>query len=190
MVHGSASSRYSSDFLSIPGVTFDVNIADPAERIRSYLNTYRKTSADGTFPKGFDDELMREKLEVVSAESSRDKTAAVFLLRAGQSLCNRLGNIHGGAIALIFDMCTTMSAAPLARKGFWEFGGVSRNISVTYLRPAKADRDILVECEVLSMGKRFVTIRGQMRDKESGVLLSVAEHSKASVEFEAADPRI
>ncbi|KAK0387731.1 hypothetical protein NLU13_3976 [Sarocladium strictum] len=182
-----ASRRYPSEFLSIPGVTFDVTIADPAQRIRSYLETYRNTSTKGT---GFDDELMREKLEVVSAESSPDKTAAVFLLRAGQSLSNRLGNIHGGAVALIYDMCTTMSAAPLSRKGFWEFGGVSRNLSVTYIRPAKADRDILVECEVLHMGQRLVTIRGQMRDKESGALLSVAEHSKVSVVFEASNPKI
>ncbi|KAF5566286.1 hypothetical protein FPANT_14137 [Fusarium pseudoanthophilum] len=182
--------RYSSDFLSIPGVPFDIAIADPAQRIRSYLETYRNTSDKGA---GFDDELMREKLQVVSAETSPDnKTAtAVFLLRPGQSLSNRLGNIHGGAIALIYDMCTTMSAAPLSRKGFWEFGGVSRNLSVTYIRPARADRDVLVECQILHMGERFVTIRGQMRDKESGALLSVAEHSKVSVMFEqAAKPKI
>ncbi|CCT72856.1 uncharacterized protein FFB20_14926 [Fusarium fujikuroi] len=177
------SRRYSSDFLSIQGVTFDVTIADPVRRIRSYLEAYRDTSDKGA---GFDDELMRDKLEIVSAETSPDNktAAAVFLLRAGQSLSNRLGNIHGGAVALIYDMCTTMSAAPLSRKGFWEFGGVSRNLSVTYIRPARADRDILVECQVLHIGERFVTIRGQMRDKESGALLSVAEHSKVSVMFE------
>ncbi|KAG4281973.1 hypothetical protein FPRO06_10877 [Fusarium proliferatum] len=180
-----SSRRYSNDLLSIPGITFDVTVADPVLRIRSYLETYRNSSDKGA---GFDDEVMRNNLEVVSAETSPDNktAAAVFLLRAGQSLSNRLGNIHGGAIALLYDMCTTMSAAPLSRKGFWEFGGVSRNLSVTYIRPAPAGREILVECQVLHIGERFVTIRGQMRDKESGALLSVAEHSKASVTFEQA----
>ncbi|KAH7159419.1 putative acyl-coenzyme A thioesterase 13 [Dactylonectria estremocensis] len=133
---------------------------------------------------------MREQLEVVSASVSQGKATAVFLLKGGPNLKNRLGNVHGGAVALIYDMCTTMCAAPVAREGFWQFGGVSRNLSVTYMRPMRADRQVLVECEVLQIGARLATIRGQMRDKETGNLLSVAEHNKASIEFAAPKTKV
>lgn len=33
---------------------------------------------------------------------------------------NPNGVMHGGAIALAFDMCTTTALGPLARPGYWE----------------------------------------------------------------------
>lgn len=48
MATTSKSSRsYSNDLLSIPGITFDVTVADPVLRIRSYLETYRNSSDKG-----------------------------------------------------------------------------------------------------------------------------------------------
>ena len=93
-----------------------------------------------------------------------------------------------------------MAMAPLAREDFWHFGGVSRVLSVTYLRPTKTGRRVVIECEVLQVGKRFgafsrsssilvlilivpATIRGSMKDKATGDLLSVCEHNKASINF-------
>ncbi|KAF4996276.1 hypothetical protein FDECE_12520 [Fusarium decemcellulare] len=209
MSSNSSSGRYSTDLLEVPGVAFDVEIADPTERIQAYLDSYQasvpgseaevrilasyladqlnESNAYITVPKGFDDKLMREHLQLISAQNSNEKTTVSFLLRPGPNLLNRLGNVHGGAVALIYDMCTTMCTAPIARKGFWQFGGVSRSLAVTYLRPVKADMEILIECEVLQIGTRLATIRGQMRDRLTGNLLSVAEHHKASIEF--AEPK-
>lgn len=126
---------------------------------------------------------MSDHIQLVSAVSTPEKTAAVFSIRFGKQLTNRLGSLHGGAVALIYDMCTSMCAAPLAREGFWQFGGVSRTLSVTYLRPATPEMDIAVECEVLQMGRRLTVIKGQMRDRSTGSVLSIAEHHKASVSF-------
>ena len=61
--------------------------------------------------------------------------------------------MHGGAVSLIIDMATTLSQAPLAAPGFWEFGGVSRTLSVTYLRPIPKNMAILVICDVVQVGK-------------------------------------
>jgi len=71
------------------------------------------------------------------------------------SMCNRLNNLHGRAQALIYDMCTTMAIAPIAREDFWCFGGVSRVLSVTYLRPAKVNYEVVIECEVVQIGTRL-----------------------------------
>ena len=126
---------------------------------------------------------MRKHISVVSASSTPQKTTAVFEMKASPIFTNRMGNMHGGAIAMIHDMCTTMTAAPLARKDFWWFGGVSRNLLITYLRPVRKDMELLIECQVLQQGARLSTIRGEMRDKSTGQLLSVCEHNKASIDF-------
>lgn len=126
---------------------------------------------------------MRNHVNIESATSTTDKTIAIFSMKASPVFTNRMGNMHGGAVAMIFDMCTTMCAAPLARKDYWVFGGVSRVLSITYLRPVRVEMELLIECEVLQHGSRLITIRGQMRNKDDGKLLAVAEHTKASINF-------
>lgn len=130
---------------------------------------------------------MANHIKIISATGTPGKATAVFEMKAATEFTSRMGNFHGGAIALIFDMCTTMCAAPLARENFWVFGGVSRVLSITYLRPVREHMDLLIECEVLQQGSRLTTIRGQMKDKSDGRLLAVAEHNKASIDF--VDPK-
>jgi acyl-coenzyme A thioesterase 13 len=95
---------------------------------------------------------------------------------------NRMDHMHGGAVALVFDICTTLCTAPVVRQDFWWFGGVSRKLDVTYLRPVKVGSTIIIECEVLQIGRRLATIRGVIKDKADGRTLAVGEHNKASIE--------
>lgn len=139
---------------------------------------------------GFDEIFMREHVSLVDVTSTPEKTTATFAMKASPAFTNRMGNMHGGAVAMIYDMCTTMTAAPLARRDFWWFGGVSRTLLITYLRPVRKGMELLIECEVLQQGKRLSTIRGQMREKTTGVLLSVAEHNKASIDFVESKPSL
>lgn len=198
--------RYTTDLLSIPGMAFDVNIQDPRDRIQAYIDSYNvpdmaahkvcssrlacchpialKPEAELIW-QGFDEDFMRTHIKIDSAMVSAGKATAVFSMRAAPEFTNRMGNMHGGAVAMIYDMCTTMCAAPLAKEGFWVFGGVSRTLTVTYLRPVREAMELLIECEVLQQGRRLTTIRGQIRDRSDGSLLSVAEHNKASIEFKA-----
>jgi acyl-coenzyme A thioesterase PaaI-like protein len=143
---------------------------------------------------------MTKDLAIIGATGPPHVTA-VFEMEMTPMYGSRMGNAQGAAISLIHDMCTTMAMAPLAREDFWHFGGVSRVLSVTYLRPTKTGTRVVVECEVLQAGKRFgrcrlslptcdqqaltgaATIRGTMRDKATGDLLSVCEHNKASIIF-------
>lgn len=37
-------SRYTTDLLEIPGMAFDITVADPKERIQAYINSYRNAS--------------------------------------------------------------------------------------------------------------------------------------------------
>ena len=133
---------------------------------------------------------MRDHISVVDATSTKERTTATFAMKVSPLYANRMGNMHGGAIAMILDMCTTMTAAPLARRDFWWFGGVSRTLGITYLRPVRKDMDLLIECEILQQGERLSTIRGQIRDRNSGALLSTAEHNKASIKFVESKPQL
>jgi acyl-coenzyme A thioesterase PaaI-like protein len=36
-------------------------------------------------------------------------------------------NLHGGAVALLFDITTSMAIQVCTREGFWDTGHVSRN---------------------------------------------------------------
>lgn len=128
--------------------------------------------------------MMRE-IRLLEA-TSPPNVKAVFELEMTQTYCSKMGNAHGGAVSLIFDMCTSMCLAPFARQDFWLFGGVSRTLSVTYMRPVRQGVTVVIECEVLQVGQRLATIRSLMKGKDDGKVLCACEHNKASISFQEA----
>lgn len=109
---------------------------------------------------------MADHLSLVSA-TAKPTATTVFEMAVTAAFTNRMGNMHGGAIALVYDMCTTMAAAPVARKDFWWFGGVSRTLNVTFMRPVKLGMRIVIESEVLQIGSRL----GKQPQQSIGSLL-------------------
>ncbi|EME42966.1 hypothetical protein DOTSEDRAFT_45021 [Dothistroma septosporum NZE10] len=88
-------------------------------------------------------------------------------------------------------MATTFAQVAIAKDGFWEFGGVSRTLSVTYLKPIVQDTVVVIECSVRSVGKRSTVLQCVMKDKATGKLLALAEHGKAALASQAGQkPRI
>jgi uncharacterized protein (TIGR00369 family) len=90
------------------------------------------------------------------------------------------GNLHGGAVALIFDICTSTAINAVSREGFWDTGHVSRTLNCTYLRPAPEGAKIFVECEVVHLGKRMALTKGVIKT-EDGKVCYTCEHGKAAV---------
>jgi acyl-coenzyme A thioesterase 13 len=122
-------------------------------------------------------------MKLVSA-SSKPQGSTTFSLTVEPSHCNRLGNMHGGCAATIFDACTTSALAPIAQLGFWAFAGVSRTLNVTYIRPIPAGEEVLIESTVVHAGKRLSTIAGVMKRKSDGAVLATCEHGKVSIDPE------
>jgi acyl-coenzyme A thioesterase 13 len=89
-------------------------------------------------------------------------------------------NLHGGAVATIFDICTSTAISAVAREGFWDMGHVSRTLNCTYLRPAPEGAKMFVESEVVHLGKRMAHTKGVMR-LEDGKVCYVCEHGKANL---------
>lgn len=64
--------------------------------------------------------------------------------------------------------------------------GVSRTLNCTYLKPIPCGTTIDILCEVLSIGKRLCTIKGEVRAVDEngnvGALLALCEHGKVSTD--------
>ncbi|USW58273.1 Putative Thioesterase domain, HotDog domain superfamily, acyl-coenzyme A thioesterase 13 [Septoria linicola] len=161
---------------------FNVSIKDPVERIQAYIDGYR---LDPHYA-GWDVLLMRHTKVISARKTNAVNTGAeafvVFEIEVLPEMCSSMGNGHGGFIATLVDNTTTMAAAPLSEEGFWDFGGLSRSLSITYLRPIPQGITIVSENMVRSVGKRLTAIQCIMKDKATGKILALAEHNKAALD--------
>ena len=130
--------------------------------------------------------MIKDHLSLVSVSvdpTNRDVGYSTFELKVPRSLCNAGDNLHGGAVALIFDICTSMTVGAVSREGFWDKGHVSRTLNCTYLRPAPEGTVVLVESEIVHLGKSMGLMKGSMRRKSDGKVCYTCEHGKAQVVF-------
>ncbi|KAL7937962.1 HotDog domain-containing protein [Trichoderma chlorosporum] len=127
------------------------------------------------------------KLKVVSASSSRPHPSVTFSFTVEQKHTNGLSNMHGGCSASLLDLCTSMVLVLVSKPGFWQTMGVSRTLNTTYMRPVPVGMEVLMECEILQVGKKLCALRGTMKRKSDGELLCICEHNKVNID---PDPKL
>jgi uncharacterized protein (TIGR00369 family) len=96
----------------------------------------------------------------------------------GSELCNKGGNLHGGAAATLLDNLTSTALVTIAKEGFLDGGHVSRTITMSYLRPVPMGAKVTVECEVLAAGRNTANVLGKVYNEE-GKLCVTCVHDKA-----------
>lgn len=154
----------------------DIEQLSPAERINAYLSI--RNPDDQRFTSRF----LEQQCTLRSIELPTPKTAkAVFAFTVDRSLCNASLNLHGGAQATIFDVCTSLAAQAIGKEGFWLNAGVSRVLTVNYLRPAPEGEALLLECEVVHLGKTLALLKGSLVRESDGAIISTCDHNKAAV---------
>lgn len=126
--------------------------------------------------------LLLPHLELVSTTDHPAHPKVVFRHVVQPEHCNGLNNMHGGCTATLFDFCTSVALAPLSRQGHWAYLGVTRTLSTTYLRPAPCGGAVLIECEVVQLGKKLCALRGTMTAEEDGAVLAICEHGKVNTD--------
>ncbi|RDW90800.1 PaaI family thioesterase [Aspergillus mulundensis] len=110
-----------------------------------------------------------------------------FELTIAPKHCNFLGNLHGGCAATLFDVLSSMILLGVSKPGFFELGGVSRHLNVTYLRPVPVGTRVRLVSKVVSMGKRLALMRSEiLRVHEDGreEVCVVSDHEKANTDPE------
>ncbi|KAI7179950.1 hypothetical protein KC343_g8648 [Hortaea werneckii] len=145
----------------------------PEDRIRMTLTN----GGDSHFYSRF---LKQCKLESVKSLGPKS-TIVTFRCKADPYYSNFSGNLHGGMQSAIFDMLTSIAMQAIGKKDFWVNGGVSRVLNVSYLRPAPEGIELLVECEVVHMGKTLALLQGRMKRADDGAIISTCEHNKVAV---------
>ncbi len=121
-------------------------------------------------------------LEVLDGSSAMPHPRVDFAFTVQMLHCNRLGNLHGGCAATLFDYLTSVALLLVSEPGFWLFLGVSRTLNVTYLRPMPAGETFHFECEIVHIGKRLVQLKGVARRPSDGAIMAVCEHGKVNTD--------
>jgi uncharacterized protein (TIGR00369 family) len=92
----------------------------------------------------------------------------------------RLGNLHGGCVATLIDICSTF-AIFVAEGKTWNLGGVSTDLSVSYLRGVPEGETITLVCDVARVGKALANIHTKVYDNENR-LCYAGTHTKFNID--------
>jgi acyl-coenzyme A thioesterase 13 len=141
------------------------------ERVKAIHNELINTSDY----KGFDTSPLAA-CKFVSASAETQSTT--WELHVTPGLCNKSGNLHGGAAATILDSLTSTALLTIAKPGFLDAGHVSRSLICTYTRPVPVGTTVRVECEVVAAGKNTALVRGVIRTADGKACVHCA-HDKA-----------
>ncbi|KFA55544.1 hypothetical protein S40293_02012 [Stachybotrys chartarum IBT 40293] len=151
------------------GVLFN---GTPEEKVRAWLHMFQDEATD-EWPSS---PMQHTALHTLTP------TSVTFAYTVQADHCNRMANLHGGCTATVFDALTSLALCLVNRPGFWSYLGVTRNLNVAYLRPVPLGANVLVECRVLHVGRRLVTLTGVMRARDDGSVLATCHHDKVNTD--------
>lgn len=116
-------------------------------------------------------------VELLSA--NQDAKSVHYMFTAVPKLCNTGGFLHGGAASTLLDTLTTTALLTIAKPGYWDMLGVSRTLTVTFLRPLPLGTKVFVDCEVVAVGRSMANLKGTMRTGDGKVCITCI-HDKAT----------
>ena len=104
---------------------------------------------------------------------SYEEGKASFKMRVEEGHTNGVGTLHGGMTATLIDNLTTvviLTEPP-------HQPGVSVDMSISYLRPAKVGEEILINAELVKMGRSLAFTSAELLHKD-GKLIAKGSHTK------------
>ena len=144
------------------------------ERVRAYM---RSVTEDLAY-QGFDTRPLQQA-KFIGSDVSLRQTVVEF--KVEQFLCNKDGNLHGGAVSTIFDNLSSTSLFTIGKPGFWDNLGTSRSINVIFHKALPRGSEVRVVCNVVAAGKRMATVRALMYNANGDGCASCT-HEKVAVQ--------
>jgi len=137
----------------------------------------------GTRKKGA--EFIKHISDIISKATGFEKTLEkVKIIGGGDGKCtaefqvatehlNRVGGLHGGYTATLIDMVTTYA---LMSKPCHP--GVSVDIHVAYLKPAKEGDYVIIEANTVKTGRQLALIDCELRHKKDNSVIAKGTQTK------------
>ncbi|XP_037008897.1 acyl-coenzyme A thioesterase 13 [Artibeus jamaicensis] len=130
-------------------------------------NAREALKAITSFP-GFDRVL--EKVTLVSADPGK----VTCELRVEEEHTNKFGTLHGGLTATLVDSISTLALLCTERA----LPGVSVDMNITYMSPAKAGEVVVITAHVLKQGRTLAFASVDLTNKATGKLVAQGRHTK------------
>lgn len=111
-----------------------------------------------------------EKMTVVSAVPGK----VICEMKVEEEHTNKMGTLHGGMTATLVD-CVSTYALLCTERGA---PGVSVDMNITYMSPAKMGEDILITAHILKQGKTLAFASVDLTNKVTGKLIAQGRHTK------------
>ncbi|OCH94487.1 hypothetical protein OBBRIDRAFT_789176 [Obba rivulosa] len=145
------------------------NLADKfRERVAPYQND------DPDFEISFWNTLIATEMSMHDrTEDGKKQAKGVFELTVDRNMVNRRGNMHGGCIATLIDLCTSFVLVAAL-----DVPQVSQVLTTLYHAPVPIDAKLRVVCETTSMGRRANSIRCEVWDVTNTRLAATGIHIK------------
>lgn len=148
----------------------DFNLTLP-ERVQTY---FKSVNGSGNY-NGFETEPLQNVTFLSHSETSKQM---IYCVTISNSLCNKDGNLHGGAATTILDNLSSTALFTVAKPGFWENMGVSRSLYIVFHRAVPTGSVVKVICSATAAGRHMASLRAEMRDDVDGRLCVTCVHDK------------
>jgi acyl-coenzyme A thioesterase 13 len=141
--------------------------------IKHFLGILNKSTSYGT--------QLSKALTLVESHKliQNPENEILFKLRVLEENCNILKTMHGGAIATLIDVSTTVAITGLDKD---MRQNVSVELTTHYLNPIKSDTEILVLCKIPKIGKTLAYSYAEIYDNDTLKLLVNGNHIKAMLD--------
>ncbi|XP_003927347.3 acyl-coenzyme A thioesterase 13 [Saimiri boliviensis] len=117
---------------------------------------------------GFDRVL--GKVTLVSAAPGK----VICEMKVEEEHTNKLGTLHGGLTATLVDGISTWALLCTERG----LPGVSVDMNITYMSPAKLGEVVVITAQVLKQGKTLAFTSVDLTNKATGKLIAQGRHTK------------
>ncbi|XP_015996382.2 acyl-coenzyme A thioesterase 13 [Rousettus aegyptiacus] len=112
-----------------------------------------------------------EKVTPVFADHGK----VICELKVEEEHTNRMGTVHGGFIATLVDVVSSLALLYTTEK---RTCGVSVDMNITYTSPAKLGEEIMITAHVLKQGRKLGFAYVDLTNKATGKLIAQGRHTK------------